>query len=259
MSMDRMLAIRSGKTVYRDGTCTLKLFDEDYSAADVLHEALNQARAAQAGLPVPQIREVTCRDGRWMIAYDYIEGIPLDRAMREHPELRDAYMDRFVALQRQMHEIHAPFLGRLRDRLNRRIEDAQLDATTRYALHQRLSELAKSDLLCHGDYQPSNLVAAKNGALFIIDWPHAAQGDPCADAAETYLLLSLSDGERNASEYLKRYCGADHEKELSVLRWVPVAAASQSVGSILKEKELLLQIAKSVGRVSDMEIGRKTT
>ena len=44
MNFDKIIAVRTNKTDYRDGDKCLKMFGEDYSKADVLNEALNQAR-----------------------------------------------------------------------------------------------------------------------------------------------------------------------------------------------------------------------
>ena len=44
MKLDRIIAVRTGKTIYRDGDRVIKVFDSDYSKADILNEALNQAR-----------------------------------------------------------------------------------------------------------------------------------------------------------------------------------------------------------------------
>ena len=61
MKLDRVIAVRNNKTVYRDGDACLKVFDESYSKADVLNEALNQARVEETGLCIPKVREVTGR------------------------------------------------------------------------------------------------------------------------------------------------------------------------------------------------------
>ena len=44
MNLTNIVATRKDKTVYRDGDVAIKLFDENYKTADVLNEALNQAR-----------------------------------------------------------------------------------------------------------------------------------------------------------------------------------------------------------------------
>ena len=85
MKMDRIIAVRNHKTVYRDGSLCLKVFDETYSKADILAEALNQARAEETGLHIPQIREVTVIDGKWSIVTDYIKGKTLEQLMVSTP------------------------------------------------------------------------------------------------------------------------------------------------------------------------------
>ena len=54
MKLDRIIAVRNNKTVYRDGELCMKVFDENFSKADVLNEALNQARVEETGLKTPK-------------------------------------------------------------------------------------------------------------------------------------------------------------------------------------------------------------
>ena len=50
MKYDEIIARRPHKTIYRQGDRCIKLFDAGYSKADVLNEALNQARVEETGL-----------------------------------------------------------------------------------------------------------------------------------------------------------------------------------------------------------------
>ena len=43
INLERVIAVRTSKTVYRDGDKVVKVFDKEYSKVDVLNEALNQA------------------------------------------------------------------------------------------------------------------------------------------------------------------------------------------------------------------------
>ena len=54
MKLDRVIAVRNNKTIYRDGDRAIKVFGADYSKADVLNEALNQARIEETGLNIPR-------------------------------------------------------------------------------------------------------------------------------------------------------------------------------------------------------------
>ena len=86
MKLEKVIAVRTNKTVYRDGNLAIKVFDNDYSKEDVLNEALNQARAELTGLNVPTLQEVTKVDGKWAIVSDFIAGKTLAQLMEEHPE-----------------------------------------------------------------------------------------------------------------------------------------------------------------------------
>ena len=57
MKLDRVIAVRNAKTIYRDGENCIKVFDADYSKADILNEALNQARVEETGLNIPKISD----------------------------------------------------------------------------------------------------------------------------------------------------------------------------------------------------------
>ena len=52
MKLDQVVAVRDTKTIYRDGNHIIKLFNHTYSKADVLNEALNQARVEETGLNI---------------------------------------------------------------------------------------------------------------------------------------------------------------------------------------------------------------
>ena len=52
MNLDRVIAVRNTKTVYRDGDRCIKVFDESYPKSAILNEALNMARMEEAGINV---------------------------------------------------------------------------------------------------------------------------------------------------------------------------------------------------------------
>ena len=137
MKLDRVIAVRNSKTVYRDGEDCIKVFDKDYSKADVLNEALNQARIEETGLHIPKIKEVLTIDGKWAIVSEYIKGKTLAQLMAEHPEKKSEYLELLVDLQMQVHAKTCPLLTKLKDKMNRKISAADLEATTRYDLHTR--------------------------------------------------------------------------------------------------------------------------
>ncbi len=240
MKLDRIIAVRTGKTVYRDGDSCIKVFEEGYSKADVLNEALNQSRVEETGLNIPKIKEVCTIDGKWAIVSEYIEGKTLDRLIEENPEKKDEYLQLFVDIQLEMHEKTSPLLTKLKDKMNRKISLTELDATTRYDLHTRLEGMPKHKKLCHGDFNLSNVILTDEGKAYIIDWSHATQGNASADAARTYLLFWLAGDIDGANRYLDLFCEKSDTAKQYVQKWMPIVAASHSLKGNDKERQFLL-------------------
>lgn len=216
------------------------MFDKSFSKADVLNEALNQARVEETGLNIPHVREVAMIDGKWAIVSDFIEGKTLAALMDEDPDHKYEYLERFVDLQVEVLSQECPLLNKLKDKMNRKIDQTTLDATTRYELHTRLEGMPKHKKLCHGDFNPSNIIITPAGKAYIIDWSHATQGNGSADAARTYLLFCLKGDEETANEYLDLFCKKTDTAKQYVQKWMPIVAASQSVKGNAHEREFLL-------------------
>ncbi len=239
MKLEQIIAARPKKTIYRDGDVVIKLFHEDYCKSDVLNEALNHARVEETGLPVPKILEVTKIDGKWAILSEYIEGPTLELLMEEHPDKLEEYLDFFVDLQRKVHAQKAPLLTKHIDKMARKISQADIDHATKYDLHTILEGMHKHDKVCHGDFNPSNIIMAPDGQAYILDWAHATQGNASADAARTFLVFSLAGKTELAQQYLEVFCTKSGIGRKYIQRWIPIVAATQLVKAIPEEKELL--------------------
>lgn len=236
-----VLATRVKKIVYREGDNVVKEFNEDYSKSDVLNEALNQARVEETGLPIPKLVSVLKNGSKWAIVMEYVEGKTLQQLMDENPDMEDHYLEQFVDIQNEIHSKSAPLLPRLKDKMNRKISAAKLDATTRYDLHTRLESMPKHLKVCHGDLGLSDIIISEDGRHYIIDWAHATQGNASADAARTYLKFCLAGKEELAEKYLNLFCRKTDTAKQYVLRWTPIVAASQSVKGHEEERDLLLK------------------
>jgi len=240
MKFDQIIAARKHKTIYRAGDRCIKVFDADYSKADILNEALNQARIEETGLNIPKILEVTTVDGKWAIVSEYIQGKTLSQLMAENPTKKDEYLELLVDLQLTVHDKKSPLLNKLKDKMSRKISSTKLDATTRYELHTRLEGMPKHNKVCHGDFNPSNIIITEDGTPYILDWSHATQGNASADAARTYLLFCLNNDDEGAKKYLDLFCKKSDTAKQYVQKWMPIVAASQSVKGNAEEQEFLL-------------------
>lgn len=237
--MKNILAERPNKVIYQEDDQCIKLFSADYSKADVLNEALNQARVEETGLKIPSVLEVKLGVGKSTIVTPFIPGKTLAALMQENPEKEEEYLSLFVELQLEVQSKTCPMLNKLKDKMKRKISEAQLDATTRYDLHARLEGMPKHTKLCHGDFNPSNIIITPDGEAVILDWSHATQGNGSADAARTYLLFCLQGEKALGDKYLKLYCQKSDTAMQYVQKWMPIVAASQSVKGNTEEREFL--------------------
>lgn len=230
---------REHKKIYRDGDKLVKEFDETFTKAEVLNEALNTARVEETGLKIPKLLNVSKTDNGWAITSEYIEGRTLSELMSENPEKEDEYLEKFVELQLEIHSKKAPHLNKIKDKMHAKISASSYDATLRYDLHNRLEGMKKHTKVLHGDFCPSNIVVTPDGDYYVIDWAHATQGNASADAARTYLTFTLQGNKALADKYLELFCKkADIAKQL-IWQWMPIVACSESVKNIPSEKELL--------------------
>ena len=191
MEIEKILIERTNKRIYKSGKFVVKEFDTDFSKSDILNEALNQARVEETGLKIPQLEEVKKIDGKWAIVLDYIEGKTLAEIIENDRKNLEMYMEKFVDIQIEIHSKRSPLLNKLKDKMSRKIDETNLDATTRYELHTRLEGMPKHNKVCHGDFNPSNIIITPAGDYYVLDWSHATQGNASADVAITYLLFVI--------------------------------------------------------------------
>ena len=117
MKLDNVIAKRAEKTVYRDGEVAIKLFESSFSKANVLNEALNQARVERTALHIPRIEAVTSIEGTWAIVMEYIEGETLAALMKKNPSKEEEYLGTLAELQTEISAQRVPLLPRLKDNI----------------------------------------------------------------------------------------------------------------------------------------------
>ncbi len=235
-----IIAKSVGKTIYKDGDKRIKVFDENYSKSGILNEALNQARIEETALNIPKILEVKMIDGKWALVMENVQGETLAEKMEKDPENFDKYLEQFVDVQMLIHSQKSTLLTKLKDKMNRKIDETDLDATTRYELHTRLAGMPKHNKVCHGDLYPSNVIITPDDKVYIVDWAHATQGNASADVARTYLLFCLNGKEDVAKKYMEIFCKKSDTARQYIQKWLPIVAASQSVKGKPEEREFLL-------------------
>lgn len=238
---ESVLAERKTKTVYKDGIHVIKLFNENYSKANILNEALNQARVEEStDLNISRLEQVRKIGNRWALISEYVDGVSMERLMAEKPEKEDEYLEKFVAIQLEVLSKKVPMLNRIKDKFKRKLGDTSLiGESTKYELMHRLEGMKDHTKLCHGDFNPSNVIIKPDGSWCIIDWAHATQGNASADAARTYLIFCMEGKLNLAEKYLKMFSKKSEIDISNIQRWIPIVAATQLTKGNEDEQEFL--------------------
>ena len=222
---------RHNKVVYHDGDRIVKVFVPTKPAYDVFREALNLARIYGIGISTPRVREVSeVEDGSWALSADYFPGTTMHELMVEAQgtEKFEDLLEQFVDLQIKVQQTPAPAaLTTQRDKIIRmvgRVKD--LDPSVRYDLQMRADRLRGGTAICHGDFNPTNVVIGEDGTPFVCDWTHVTVGQPAADAAMTYMLLTTEFPEA-ADRYLDLFSRKADVPKQQIFYWLPVIAAAE--------------------------------
>jgi len=160
--------------------------------------------------------------------------------MDENKEKEDEYLDLFVNIQLDILSNNVLLLNRIKDKYTRKINDAEnINDQTKYELLERLQGMKNHTKLCHGDFNPSNIILRDDGSYHIIDWAHATQGNASADVARTFLILSMQGKDELADKYLNLFSLKSGISVKNIQNWIPIVAASQMTKGIKEEQEFL--------------------
>ena len=260
---DQILLERTDKVVTKDKGTVLKIFGPSYKVSAILNEAMNEARAAETGLPVAKVLEVLKLRDHWCIRREWIEGETLADVMAKDKKNLMKYLREFVAIQCEIFKKTSERMGNLADKLDKQISASPLPRETRYDLHMKLQSFPRGKALCHGDFNPTNVIIALPRRLQPDERDHHAEGRLARDRLEpraprrparrrraharTYLLFWLSGHIAAAEKYMALACEALKVKLPDVQKWLPiVAAAESSRDQTPKNHELLIHWASVV-------------
>ena len=236
-----VIVTRPYKTVYRDADRIIKVFNPEHGKSNVFNEAHCQSIVEETGLDVAKVLEVTEVEGKWALSIERIQGRTLASLMKEHPDQIKTYMEQFVDLQLEMHSKTATQLPLQKEKFAAKIAETKEDvnATIRYELCTRLDSMPNHTKLCHGDFNPTNVIVGDDGKMTIVDWAHATQGNASGDAAGTYLQFALED-QKLADLYLDLFCEKSDTAKQYVQKWMPIVAAVQLSKGIETERDFLM-------------------
>jgi aminoglycoside phosphotransferase (APT) family kinase protein len=152
----------------------------------------------------------------------------------------------------------------LRSDLRRRIEgEAGIPSELRVAALDELDRMPDGDALCHGDFQPDNVLLCPTGPA-VIDWPNATRGDACGDFARTALMMKLGSLAPGAPPlirwsqwagrgsftraYVVGYQETRRYDDEALRRWKFVRAVDRLADQLADERNSLLRAANRLRR-----------
>ncbi|WP_051588879.1 phosphotransferase [Ruminococcus sp. NK3A76] len=244
MELKKFIAEGDIYDVYEDDDRSIRVYKKPEYKEKCLYAALTHARCettmVNTDIKVPVLHEVGVVDGKWAISHDWIKGKTLSQLMAENPDKMDTYITRMIDIQMEIHAQFMPLLSKLKDKMARQIKSiGQIDEIKKYELLTRLDSMPKHIKLCHGSFEPKNIIFNDEGT-YVINWSNARQGNASADVARTYMLLCLHHPEI-ADKYLDKYCLMSGTSKMYVQQWLPIVAAAQLIKNKPEEKELLMR------------------
>jgi aminoglycoside phosphotransferase (APT) family kinase protein len=203
-------------------------------------------------LEIPRYIGSTNINGERALIYERING-----TIMAEPLLGGGYNEELARIFAQMHfDIHKKSIDELPSQYdflkNRIIELESILGDHTIALLSLLEDIPKDSRLCHGDYQPLNVIGEANQYI-VIDWNGACSGNPVFDVAWTYMTLnspviktligetSWDNFNRFKKDYISYYCEISGIKENDVLRCLPIVASRRLYDNSASENDISRQ------------------
>jgi aminoglycoside phosphotransferase (APT) family kinase protein len=263
--MDLGKPIASGRTadiyIWEEGQ-VLKLFHDWFKLDDIQYEQRIGRTILTAGLPVPAVGDILQINGVNGLIYERVYGQPMWEILAKQPWRIYSFAYMTAKLHATMHsmQIKADIPSQV-DRLEFKIRHAKaLPPRLREAAIESLANFPPGDSLCHGDFNPQNILISASGPV-VIDWIDSSYGNPLADLARsTILILGAASSaqipksrdrflvNRFHAIYLHRYFQLRPGGEKEYRLWLPVVAAARLSENIPEvEHWLLKQAEKNAG------------
>lgn len=185
MKLDNFVASSDIYDVYESYGMAVRIYKKPEYKEKCLYAALTHARVettlGNSFIKMPVLHEVSVIDGKWAITMDFIKGKTLQQLMDENPDKKDTYLNQFIDIQCEIHAQYMPLLSKLKDKMARQIKTlGQIDEIKKYELLTRLDSMPKHIKLCHGNFEPKNVIINDEGT-YVINWGSARQGNASAD------------------------------------------------------------------------------
>ncbi|WP_317965109.1 aminoglycoside phosphotransferase family protein [Paenibacillus sp. CCS19] len=240
----------------------VKLYHSHASQDEVDREFRNCLAAWENGLPAARPFKQILWEGRHGIVFEKVVGPTLVQRLFERLHAFDLFSDdssdELIQFARTLHAIHqAGEIGGIVTEQKSHLKEiiarpVGLSDEEIAALHAYIDGLPAKRQVCHGDTNVTNLILSDRGPI-MIDWMHAAIGNPAMDAAEfcVTILYAVLPPEMpsevhaffNASRqtiyrtFIDEYTRLTGVTEATIEPWHAVAAARQLTSGAVGEEQ----------------------
>jgi thiamine kinase-like enzyme len=189
--------IGAGRTasIFRYGQDqVIKLFKSTFPQKAINEEFEIGLSLNLSGLSIPTTYKIIEVDDSKGILLDFIEGRSVLQNLASKPWLVLRYAKKMANVHFKIHRADfkrskciKPLSQSIADKISR---VSLLTSEEKTAILSCLSCLRDGPSLCHGDFHPDNIIMSRD-RLVTVDWITARIGNPIADVARTWLLLTM--------------------------------------------------------------------
>jgi len=238
----------------------LKLYRPSFPEKVIEEEFQIGLQLNNIDLDVPHTYELVDYNGSKGIVFDYIQGESMLQLLATKPWRVIVLSVQMARLHFKIHTTRIPQtknIPSLKESLLDKISKVSLlNSAEKEMIVSHLSSLQNGLALCHGDFHPDNILISRKG-LMTVDWLTARTGNPLADVARTWLLLTMGTLPENKTNvevllakclrgifcrhYLGEYKKLSNLCETQLENWkLPIAAARLVENVSEKENQELL-------------------
>ena len=241
--------IGRGKTavVYSFGEGkVLKLFNPTIQFPLITKELTLTRETHKLGIPSPDAYEIVRSGAGYGIVFDFAEGTELEEAIKEHPEHRNEWMDRFTKAVKKIHSIevngdffpdlHAKSLS-LSDELTTTI-CSKAEAKKIRSIFERLPV---RHTYIHGDCHPGNAMV-KESEIRFIDFTLCGAGHPVFDHLCMYSHLVFLPSFQSEEKCVKKFGMNRKEAEALFDRYLSLYYGLHDDESLAEVKRIIIGV-----------------
>ena len=182
--------------IYRINADTMvKAYRENFSLSEIQKELSAAKEVFLLGIPTAISYDIVRIGDRLGAVYEMLRATTLAELISKHPERIEVYARQFAGLLKTIHSVSAEDSGttenagiRCRDEAMGRLQviRSQLPKDCGDKIEAMLEALPQDNHLVHGDCHAKNIMADRDGELYLIDMDSLGRGQPVFEFAALY-------------------------------------------------------------------------